>query len=438
VSAGELEAIKQLLARYLWAFDAKRWDDLRPLLADDVRFETIEVGGTVEGADAWVDRVSAGSSHVSCVHHVHVPELELTGPTTARGVWSMNTYVVDGPRGGWRNYGHYDLDLRKESDGWRIASSRASRLRRDVVAPADARNAPAQAAPPAGDAWLGPSRPLADDDLVELEAIKQLKARQLRLLDTKQWESLRGLYADDCRFEGTAVRYDGPAQMTATLRESLDDATTVHHGHVPELRLEDARARARWPFHAYVELADGTGSRVYGLYEEEYTKREGRWLLSLFRPVILRADPLARRSPTADSPPSPASAGWLADGALAAADRLADLEEIHRLKARSFRLQDENDTGELASLFAGDALPAPPAEGTVSVRHAHMPEIRFLDDSTALGVWAFFEYLERPDGTVRQGYGHQRDEYRRIDGRWRISSVDEARLRDDERAGTLI
>ena len=38
-------------------------------------------------------------------------------------------------------------------------------------------------------------------DLVEIEAIKQLKARYFRLLDTKRWDAWREVFTEDLRAE---------------------------------------------------------------------------------------------------------------------------------------------------------------------------------------------------------------------------------------------
>ena len=49
-----------------------------------------------------------------------------------------------------------------------------------------------------------------DQDPREIDAIKQLKARYFRYLDTKRWADLRRQFADDARFEGTNKAVAGP------------------------------------------------------------------------------------------------------------------------------------------------------------------------------------------------------------------------------------
>jgi hypothetical protein len=63
-----------------------------------------------------------------------MPEIELTGPTSATGIWSMFDYV---DKAGeypiqLRGYGHYHETYCKEPDGqWRIARLQLTRLRVD-------------------------------------------------------------------------------------------------------------------------------------------------------------------------------------------------------------------------------------------------------------------------------------------------------------------
>ncbi|MBC8188544.1 MAG: nuclear transport factor 2 family protein, partial [Proteobacteria bacterium] len=63
---------------------------------------------------------------VLTVHHGHMPEIEITGPDTASGIWSMVDIVQLGA--GFKGYGHYHDEYRKQEGGWRIARMRLTRL----------------------------------------------------------------------------------------------------------------------------------------------------------------------------------------------------------------------------------------------------------------------------------------------------------------------
>jgi len=137
------------------------------------------------------------------------------------------------------------------------------------------------------------------------------------------------------------------------------------------------------------------------------------------------------------------------------AEQLWDIEQIKQLKARYFRLLDTKDWGAFADLFTEDCLhylpqPAPTAAvgnedylrglkaqlaDHATVHHGHMPEITLVSETEAEGIWSMFDYVEADvaSGHIRlQGYGHYFETYRKAeDGRWRISSKRNVRLRVD-------
>ena len=82
--------------------------------------------------------------------------------------------------------------------------------------------------------------------LLDIEAIKQLKARYFRYVDTKQWDDLKALFTSDARFsvDGGSGHYewDAPEEFIAHVSKSLGGAAvSVHQGHPP------ARRRPRRP-----------------------------------------------------------------------------------------------------------------------------------------------------------------------------------------------
>jgi hypothetical protein len=134
------------------------------------------------------------------------------------------------------------------------------------------------------------------DNLPDIEAIKQLKARYFRYLDTKQWEKWRGLFTDDCALP--EMPYESIDDLVATISAQRQDATTVHQGHTPEIVLLAAdRARGIWAMSDYVEFPEPAregragGYRGFvgaGHYEEEYRKDGGTWRISSMRLTRLR------------------------------------------------------------------------------------------------------------------------------------------------------
>ncbi|HEY6531336.1 MAG TPA: nuclear transport factor 2 family protein [Acidimicrobiales bacterium] len=126
------------------------------------------------------------------------------------------------------------------------------------------------------------------------------------------------------------------------------------------------------------------------------------------------------------------------------AEALWELEQIKRLKARYFRLQDQDRWDEWALLFTEDfegadpleegvilhggaALAARTAELAGASSRAHrgtLPDIELIDDENAAGTWALVCASTVPtDGGSFTAWilGYYTDEYRKgADGNWRI------------------
>lgn len=127
-----IEAIKQLKARYFLLMDTKRWDEWRELFTEDVR---IEGGPRHDDRDAFVEFVRKGLEDVQSAHQGHMPIIELTGETTARGTWAMSDDLLFPSGHPWAGteprrlgYGHYHEEYRKMDGEWRIAAMRLTRI----------------------------------------------------------------------------------------------------------------------------------------------------------------------------------------------------------------------------------------------------------------------------------------------------------------------
>ena len=131
---------------------------------------------------------------------------------------------------------------------------------------------------------------------------------------------------------------------------------------------------------------------------------------------------------------------------------LQAIEDIKRLKARYCRFVDLNRRDELRNLFTDDILYefrgwkkgrgadtfAGSAEDFADRRSFHrvsMPDIEILSEATARGVWAMVDIIEYPatsGKTSSRGYGYYHEQYRKVDGVWRISSLLLVRHRVEE------
>ena len=135
----ELEAIRQLKARYFRTMDTKDWDGMRQVFTESVVMDTIESGGSViTGADAFMAFLRETLADTVTVHHGHMPEITLTSPTTATGVWALEDNIRWPDGSTMRGYGHYHETYEQSDGSWRIASSKLTRLRMDFLAAGDA------------------------------------------------------------------------------------------------------------------------------------------------------------------------------------------------------------------------------------------------------------------------------------------------------------
>ncbi len=136
----EIEAIKQLKARYFRYMDTKQWDEMRDVFAEDVHIDmSAEGGGVHDDRDGFMTMLQAAIGDVTTVHHGHMPEITLTSPTTATGIWAMEDklrWPEGGPISSMHGYGHYHDTYAKGDDGrWRITSLALTRLRVDLETP---------------------------------------------------------------------------------------------------------------------------------------------------------------------------------------------------------------------------------------------------------------------------------------------------------------
>jgi len=128
----------------------------------------------------------------------------------------------------------------------------------------------------------------------DVEHIRQLKARYFRLMDTKDWDAMRGCFTDDLVMDttesGGGVMRGGDACIEF-LRETIGDVVTVHHGHMPEIEPTSATtATGVWAMEDMLRWPDGTELHGYGHYYETYEKVAGAWRIKTLRLTRLRMD----------------------------------------------------------------------------------------------------------------------------------------------------
>ena len=129
--------------------------------------------------------------------------------------------------------------------------------------------------------------------LADIEAIRRLKARYFRFLDTKDWTAFRTVFTDDAEIDvsadGAGVVH-GAAAIVAAISGALDGATTVHQGTNPEIEVDGDEASGVWAMTDHLEFPDGAQLRGAGHYHERYRRVDGEWRIAGFRLSRLRRD----------------------------------------------------------------------------------------------------------------------------------------------------
>jgi hypothetical protein len=134
--ADDLEQIRQLKARYFRLMDEKDWDALAEVFTDDVEMDMRGEGSDlIRGRSAYMPFIRQVLDGVTTVHHGHMPEITITSPTTATGVWAMEDklwWPPGGPMTHLHGYGHYHDTYERTDEGWRIKTCRLTRLHREI------------------------------------------------------------------------------------------------------------------------------------------------------------------------------------------------------------------------------------------------------------------------------------------------------------------
>lgn len=119
--------------------------------------------------------------------------------------------------------------------------------------------------------------------LEDIEAIKRLKYKYFRCLDTKQWDKLAECFVPDATtaFGDGKYRFQGVPAIIRFFQKGLgaDPVSAIHHGHCPEIDISsDTTARGTWALYGHrIDRLEKTAYSHGAYYHDEYVKVEGQW-----------------------------------------------------------------------------------------------------------------------------------------------------------------
>lgn len=121
-------------------------------------------------------------------------------------------------------------------------------------------------------------------DLETIEAIKRVKYRYLRALDTKHWDDFADTLTEDVIGEygsslGKEHRFTNRSDLVEFMRTSMPASVITEHrvGH-PEITVDGAEAKATWYLQDRVIVAEHD-FMLFGaaFYQDRYRKTEDGW-----------------------------------------------------------------------------------------------------------------------------------------------------------------
>jgi len=121
----EIEAIKQLKYKYFRCVDKRLWDELAECLTADAVARYSGGKYAFNGRDQIIGFLKKGMTQtLLTMHHGHHPEIKLTGPNTARGIWALEDYVIDLTRNTTlHGAAFYEDEYVKVNGEWKIKST---------------------------------------------------------------------------------------------------------------------------------------------------------------------------------------------------------------------------------------------------------------------------------------------------------------------------
>jgi hypothetical protein len=124
-------------------------------------------------------------------------------------------------------------------------------------------------------------------DLADIEAIKQVKYRYLRALDTKRWDDFTDTLAEDIKADygpsiGNELHFTNRVELVEYMRTSLGPGViTEHRVTHPEIIVSDDTATGSWYLQDRVIVAEFNFMLIgAAFYRDTYRRTDNGWKIS--------------------------------------------------------------------------------------------------------------------------------------------------------------
>lgn len=136
----DIEAIQQLKYRYFRFLDSKQWDALGTCFTADATAAYDDGKYAFQGREAILGFLhgALGSQEIVSVHHGHHPEIEIVAADHARGIWSLEDYLIfreSNTR--LRGAAYYHDEYVRSEGSWKISRTGYVRLFEEMWAAKD-------------------------------------------------------------------------------------------------------------------------------------------------------------------------------------------------------------------------------------------------------------------------------------------------------------
>lgn len=139
-------------------------------------------------------------------------------------------------------------------------------------------------------------------ELLAREAIKDVKARYCRFLDTKDWIGFAALFTEDAildvQEDTGSPPFHGREALVEQVRAAVAHARSAHHVHAPEITLDGPDAAdVIWAMQDRVIWEDGhspippvTAIIGFGHYRERYVREGDGWRIAALKLTRLNVE----------------------------------------------------------------------------------------------------------------------------------------------------